>query len=156
MVNVRRTGWVDSVIVIHLLPGMLLMLVVTFLVFLGLLSFAIGGVLGEGKGGALIGLAFGGVALVPVAFSLPLFCVGLGILRRRAWARIVAIYLAAGLAGTGLLLSLVEANLFGLLPLAHASLTLGVLLTPRIAAEFGDVSRSRDASSGAPDGARGS
>ena len=133
----RRSGWVEAVALIHLLPGVMTLLAVSCLLWLGGLSAALAWTSGKEEWVGLIGILFGGVALFPASFALPFFCVGLGLLRRRAWARFVAIYLAAGLAGTGLVLALVEENLLGLFPLAHASLTLVVLLAPRSAVEFG-------------------
>ncbi len=136
MMDWTRSGWVVSVALIHLLPGILMLLGVTLFLFLGALSVAAALAFGKGEAAVGIGLVTGILGLVPLAFALPFTCVGIGVLRRRAWARLLAIYLGGGLAGTGLLLVAVEGNLLGVLPLGHGAFTLGILLLPRFAAEF--------------------
>lgn len=152
----RRSGWVDAAGMVHLLPGAAMLLATSLFLWLAVLGIALAWAGGKAEWAAVIGLVSGGVALVPVALFFPLTCVGVGILYRRAWARFLALYLAAGLGGTGLLLALSEGNRLGIVLLAHAALTLGALLPRRSAAEFGLLSRSRGASSAGPGGASGS
>ncbi len=128
-------GWIVVVALVHLVPGLMgLSLALLFLV-LGGVGFATAN---DPSWARLFGIAGAALAVVPLAASLPLFLISLGLLRRRTWGRSIALLLAATAAVTGAAMLFGSGRGLAPVPLAYAALVLGVLLRPRIAAQFLD------------------
>lgn len=135
--NERRSTWVEAVALLHLIPGAMVLVAVSGITWIATLStWSVHEAL-EGLRNALL-MLLGFTLLGPVALAAPFFFVGLGIFRRRAWARFIALYLSFGLAGTGLLMTCSGSAGWGVVLLIYAVPTLGVLLLPPFAREFSE------------------
>jgi hypothetical protein len=131
----RIPGWLLAVALVHLVPGIMgLSLALLFLV-LGGLGYALSA---EPAWARIFGVAGAVLAVLPLAVSLPVFLVGLGLVLRRTWGRTTGIFLAGTALVTGAAMLFGSGRALAPLPLVYAALVLGVLLRPRIASTFRD------------------